>query len=427
LIGVGLTTDAVPLWMHLSLMDECRSRVEQALVALDAASARDAPREPPPPAALATPPTHTHGTLPEMEAAWEKTLALAELLDESLYLPRALSVLWDLKRVSRWRDAALKEATRFCNEAVNQADPNHRLIGERILGVAHHYLGDQARARGHLETVLAQYVESENRSHIVRFQVDRRASARTFLARVLWLQGFPSQATQAADAAIEDARAADHAMSLCHALVFAACPLALMTGDLASGERYASMLKELSTGHGLTRWDAYARVYQGALLIKQGEVATGWRLVNAEFDQAGFGRLPFMDFQVAIVAEFWHASEIAARLGAVEKAITEAEESGELRLIAELLRIKGEMLLIQGGPNAAATAERLFRQALDWARRQGALSWELRAATNLARLMRDHDRPADAMALLQPVYDRFTEGFDTVDLKTAKALLDALR
>ena len=82
--------------------------------------------------------------------------------------------------------------------------------------------------------------------------------------------------------------------------------------------------------------------------------------------------------------------------------------------------------MLQGAPGAAAVAEDHFRQALDWARRQGALSWELRAAMSLARLLRDQDRPADAMALLQPVYDRFTEGFDTIDLQAAKALIDAL-
>ncbi|HEY4470054.1 MAG TPA: hypothetical protein VGN21_02715, partial [Stellaceae bacterium] len=74
----------------------------------------------------------------------------------------------------------------------------------------------------------------------------------------------------------------------------------------------------------------------------------------------------------------------------------------------------------------AAAAEDHFRQALDWARRQGALSWELRAATSLARLLRDQSRAADASALLQPVYDRFTEGFETADLKAAKALINSL-
>jgi predicted ATPase len=91
-----------------------------------------------------------------------------------------------------------------------------------------------------------------------------------------------------------------------------------------------------------------------------------------------------------------------------------------------LLRVKGELLLSQGVQGAAAAAEDHFRRALDWARRQGALSWELRAATSLARLLRDRGRSVDAIAVLQSAYDRFTEGFDTADLKAAKALLDAL-
>jgi predicted ATPase len=89
-------------------------------------------------------------------------------------------------------------------------------------------------------------------------------------------------------------------------------------------------------------------------------------------------------------------------------------------------RIKGELLLLQGGSGAAVAAEDHFRQALDWARRQGALSWELRGATSLARLRRDQYRSTEAIALLAPTYNRFTEGFETADLKTAKALIDSL-
>ena len=94
--------------------------------------------------------------------------------------------------------------------------------------------------------------------------------------------------------------------------------------------------------------------------------------------------------------------------------------------MAELVRVKGELLLLQGAPGAAAAAEDHFRQALDWARRQGALSWELRAATSLARLLQNQDRPANAIACLQPIYDRFTEGFGTTDLIAAKQLLGKL-
>ena len=109
-------------------------------------------------------------------------------------------------------------------------------------------------------------------------------------------------------------------------------------------------------------------------------------------------------------------------LSALEVAIEQAEETEERWSIAELLRIKGELLLSQGAPGAAAEAEEQFRRALDRARRQGALSWELRAA----RLLRDQGRSDEGTELLQPIYDRFTEGFETVDLKAAKALLHDL-
>jgi hypothetical protein len=92
----------------------------------------------------------------------------------------------------------------------------------------------------------------------------------------------------------------------------------------------------------------------------------------------------------------------------------------------ELLRLKGELFLLQSTPAAAETAEDLFRQALDGARRQKSLSWELRAATSLARLLHNQGRHADAIARLKPVYGRFTEGFVTADLIAAKQLLDEL-
>jgi predicted ATPase len=112
-------------------------------------------------------------------------------------------------------------------------------------------------------------------------------------------------------------------------------------------------------------------------------------------------------------------------LAAIEEAIARFERTEERWAMAELVRVKGELLLSQGAPGAAA-AEDHFRQALDWARQQGALSWELRAATSLARLMRNRGRPADAIACLEPVYDRFTEGFGTADLTAAKQLLNEL-
>jgi hypothetical protein len=293
-----------------------------------------------------------------------------------------------------------------------------------MIGVSQHYLGDQPSARRHLERVLADYIAPDHRSHFIRFELDPGVTARVFLAWILWLQGFPHQAMRTAESSVEEAQATNHALTLCYALSQAACAIALLIGNVAAAEHYVTMLLDHSARHALARWHAFGLCHQGVLAIKRGDVMTGLRLLRAGLDERGEARFAVLRFVAVLMAEaFGRAGRVSEGLAVGEEAIDRSEERW---LVAGLLRSKGELLLLQGASGAAATAEDYFRQALDWARRQGALCWELRAATSLARLLRDQDRSADAIALLQPIYDRFTEGFDTADLKTAKALLDAL-
>jgi predicted ATPase len=296
-----------------------------------------------------------------------------------------------------------------------------------MIGVSQHYLGDLPSARRHLEHVLVGYVTPDQTSHIIRFQADQRVLMSGFLARVLWLQGFPDQATRAAHSTVEDAHAANHTISLCQALAHAACPLALLTGDLAAAEHYGAMLLDHSTRFALAYWRACGRSFQGVLVIRRGDVTTGLRLLRAGFDEIGEGGSAVFRLIAVLMAEaLIRAGQKADRLAAIEEVIARAERTEERWAMAELVRVKGELLLLQGAPGAAAAAEDHFRQALDVARQQEALSWELRAATSLARLLHAQGRPADAIACLQPVYDRFTEGFGTVDLIAAKQLLGEL-
>jgi hypothetical protein len=243
----------------------------------------------------------------------------------------------------------------------------------------------------------------------------------------LWLQGFPDQAIRAAENSVEEARAANHVLSVCYALAHAACPIALLVGDVAAAESYLTLLLDQSTRYSLPLWAALGRSDWGVLLIKRGDLDAGLRLLRAGF---GEGRVAWWltTYRDAMAGEaLGRTGQVGDGRILVEEAIDHSQRTEDRWQIAELLRVKGELLLMQGGSSAAATAEDHFRQALDWARRQGALSWELRAATSLARLLRDQSRAADAVALLRSVYDRFTEGFDTADLRAAKALLDSLQ
>jgi predicted ATPase len=150
------------------------------------------------------------------------------------------------------------------------------------------------------------------------------------------------------------------------------------------------------------------------------------RLLRARFDELGES-LPAFDrvkFQSDIAEALGRAGQIADGLTVVEQAFERCEQTNERWLVAELLRLKGDLMLRK--ESATAEAEDCFREAIDCARRQGALSWELRAATSLARLLRDQRRGGEAIAIIKPVYNRFTEGFGTNDLANAKALIDDL-
>ncbi len=230
----------------------------------------------------------------------------------------------------------------------------------------------------------------------------------------------------AAESSVTDARANNHAISVGLALALAACPIALKTGNLAAANHYVKMLLDHSATHTLARWHAFGRGYQGALVLLEGDLDTGLRLLRAAFDEPAAAGSVSRFFTFVMAGALGRAGQIREGLVAIEGAIVNSERTEERWLIAELLRVKGELLLLQSRSGDAGVAERLLLEAGDRARRQGALAWELRCATSLARLWRDQARRAEAADLLKSVYGRFSEGFDTADLRTAKALLDGL-
>jgi predicted ATPase/DNA-binding winged helix-turn-helix (wHTH) protein len=430
-IGVALTAAAVPLWMHLSLLDECRSRVEQALAVLSTREFVDLHREMKLLTALSATIIWTRSVAPGLGKALARTLEIAESLGDTEYQLRSLRSLWFFHTYSDQHRVALEVAEKFTSLTATGHDPNDRFVSERLMGASQHFLGDHLSARRRFERLLADYVPSDRRrSDLDRFQFDNLAGARGHLARILWLLGYADQAMRAAESSIERARAINHALNLCFALTYFGCPVALLVGDLAKAELYVRLLLDHSRRHRLVLWHAFGRCHQGLLSIKRGDIATGLGLLRASLDEIGGPEFAFflrlatlMDVRAEALA---CAGDIDGALDVLAETTERVERAEELWIIPEFLRRKGELLMVRGAPGEATVAEDHFRQALDSARRQGALSWELRAATSLARLWYGQNRRTEALALLQPVYDRFTEGFDTADLKATKALLDTL-
>jgi predicted ATPase/DNA-binding winged helix-turn-helix (wHTH) protein len=427
-LGVALTIAAVPLWFQLSLLGECRARVERSLSTLTAMVDRDGHRELQLQAALGWSLMYTTGPARETGAAWATALQLAERLEDTDYQLRALWGLWAVHINNGEFRQALQLAEKFGTVATRASDPADPLIGDRMLGATLHFLGEQTLARDHLERMLERYVGPPTRSDIERFKFDQRVTARMTLARVLWLQGFADQAMRTVQRAVDDALSIQHALSLCNVLGSAACPLAITSGDLVAADRYAAMLTHHAGRHGADVWLTYGRCLKGMVLIKRDEVEVGVPMLSAAVAELRAARfVHYTAFLAALAEGLAGIGEVVRGLAVLDEALAQSEKAEERWILAELLRLKAELILLQDMPNAAAIAADHFQQSLEWARRQGALAWELRSATSLARLWHRQRKTSQAHTLLAAVYRRFTEGFDTADVVSAKTLLESFR
>jgi len=266
-IGLALTAVSVPLWFRLSLIEECRGRVELALSRLRAGPDHHTRQAMQLYAALAASLLYTRGPVRETETAWMRALEIADTFGDAEYRLRAFRGLWACHITSGEYRSALQYAEGFRDLAAGKPDAADQLIGERMIGTTLHFLGDQPNARSRIEHMLAHYPAPADRSHIIRFQYDQRVAGRADLALILWLQGFPEQAMRTAQSAVDEARTSDHALSLCYALSNAACPVAISTGDLSAAQRWIEMLLDYSVRHSLKVWQARGRGYHGTVLI----------------------------------------------------------------------------------------------------------------------------------------------------------------
>ncbi len=424
--GVAITVGAVPLWFELSLTRECAERVDRALAA--PAPSLDAESEMRLCATRAWALMQTQGAVPATQAAWTRVLALAEQRGDIDYQLRASWGLWSgLLNRNEFR-AALALAERFSDLAETHSRIADFLVGQRMIGYIEHLMGDQQKARRHIERMLGQYSVPVTGAELIRFVFDQRATAQCFLARILWLQGSADQAARLTTDIVEAARIGNDGLSLCQTLVQGACPVALFVGDLDALERYVAMLLDYAERQALDFWQAFGRCFQGVLAIRRGAAAEGLAILAS-----ALGELRDIQFGVYYGVFLSEYADALGRVGraaegrqAIDEALQRADNNEDRWYLAELLRIKGELVLREGGPDAPGEAERYFHQSLEWSSRQETVAWELRAATSLARLHRHRNRQEEARAVLAPVYAKFAEGFDTSDLKDAGEVLASL-
>ena len=424
--GIALTVVAIPLWFHLSLTRECADRVDRALAA--PATSRSLDQEMRLRAAHAWTLMQTKGLGLETLAAWSQVLEASEQLGNRGYQLQALWGLWAGMQNRGEFHEALTLGRKFSELATQANDRLGILVGDRMVGYMLHLLGDQADARHYLERMLGHYEVPVIGAQMIRFVFDQRAMARCFLARILWLQGHATQAVLMVESIVDEAVAGSDILTLCQVLVHAACPVALFVGDLALVERYVSLLMESAAHQGLAFWQGWGRCFRGVLLVKRGELARGLSELQAalsELRQIQYG-VYYIVFQSELAAALGFAGNVGDGLAAIDEALARSEQNDERWYLAEVLRIKGELVLASSGPEGRNDAEMYYQRSLEWARRHETLAWELRTATSLARLWKDQHRIEQARALLAPVYARFSEGHNTHDLMLADEILREL-
>jgi len=365
---------------------------------------------------------------PETAAALERA---NRLVTESgaVGTPLHFSVLfglWVSNHAAGAVAAALAHAANFLSVAQSQPSSGPVLVGHRALAHSLMHSGDYRAALAHVETAASLYRPDEHRDDAFRYGQDIRVSAFAVLSWALWHCGYPDRSARAADRALAYSRQLGHAHTLAHALGFAGMA-AVFARDVATVYAYSDDCEMLASEHGFAQFAAESRILQGWADAQRGEPMTGIDRIRDGLAAAeATGTRVWTPFHLILLSEALALTgKIEEGLAALDDALAKAAISGVRGWDAEIHRLRGELTARLPYPDPAKT-EDSFRTALAIAREQGTRGYELRAATSLARLWAEQGRRAEARELLAAVYGSFTEGFDTPDLKEAKALLDAL-
>jgi predicted ATPase/DNA-binding winged helix-turn-helix (wHTH) protein len=426
--GLAVTVASIPIWTHLSLNGECCRYAERALLAGQEHFGPNDRRKMQLLAALGAALVWTKGPGPEADAAFEDALRIAESLDDADYQIRALWGLWSSHFNSSRIRLSLETARKFREVAENHGDTTAALVGERTIGMSLFYLGDHTNSRRHAESMLRRYSRPRDRSDITRFQFDPRVVSRTLLSKLLWAQGFPDQALLEAQSAVEEATAIGHGMSLALTLAQGACHVSLLSGDLVAAERSIDLLLKHTLDHALDLWHAWGACFGATLLIARGNNDEGLKKLQRILDEVPKGAF-FAHHaltQATLAEALGKVGALSRAHAIIDQALMRSERDDERWYLAEFLRIKGELLQREDTPKAMQAAAGQFQRSLECARQQATLSWELRTAISLSRLHQARGQFSQARDALAPIYSRFKEGFQTTDLKTARALLEAL-
>jgi predicted ATPase len=358
----------------------------------------------------------------EAERAFTRARELCERLGEPKELFSALFGLFAVYYLRGELRRAYELAEQLLRRAQGTKDPTLLMHAHAVLGSASFSMGELLLAKDHLEMGISLY----DRERPTAIGLDSGVSCLSYSANTLWYLGYPDQALMRGNEAVALAQTLSHPLNLAFAEGVSGY-LRQYRGEARAAQETAERLIALSVEHGFTHWLAQATIERGWAMAQQGRNEEGIAQIReglAAFRAAGTEVM--RPHVLCLLAEACREKDrLDDGLSALAESLAAADAQEERHYDAEIHRLKGEFLLRQDQSNAPE-AENCFRCAVEIARKQSAKSLELRATMSLARLLAQQGRREEARTMLADVYNWFTEGFDTADLKEAKALLDQL-
>lgn len=362
---------------------------------------------------------------PGVGHAYARAGELCQRLGDKVHLPLVLRGRQVFHLLRGELSKARESAKQFLDLAKRQQDPALLVGSYHALGQTLFQMGDLMTARRTVEQGIALF---EPDKHRLRNWPGGQPGEQCYLygAFALWMLGYPDQALRRGEEALAMAEELANPANLINTFAFVAL-VHVLRRELAASEQRAKAAMEMSAQQRNPYFLAWGMILHGWVQATQGQIVDG----IVEIDQGiatnrATASQTWLPYFLALQAETYaRAKRIDDGLASVAEALALIEETEQRAWKAELYRIKGELLLVLS-PDNRAEAESCFSQALDIADGQQAKCWELRAAISLARLWRDQSKGKEGHDLLAPIYGWFTEGFDTADLKEAKALLDEL-
>jgi len=420
IVGAELAGWAASLFVGLSLLEECKRWCERALAALDA-TRHGTRQEMILQEALALSSMFTSGNSDRVRAAIDRGLALAESLQDwphQLQLLAGLNIF--LMRIGDFRGAsAVGEKAGAAARAAD--DPAGLVMAEWMLVGANVWIGNQIAAHVHFERGMAQAIRFGTPSPKF-FGYNHRLRALDALCRALWLRGLSDQALGIARQAIEEAMDQDRPVTVCMSLIYCSAVF-LWTGDFRTTEGLIDQAIAYAERYSLAPYRAFGIGLKGELAVARDEPEAALPLLRSTLEslRAEQHNILFTVFAGALAEGLRKVGRSEEALSTIDVAIAHGTSSGTGWHTAELLRIKA--LILAAMPQQEQSALECLASALAVAREQSALAFELRSAIDLARLLAKTGQRDDARQVLTPVYDRFTEGFDTADLRAARRLI----